>query len=306
MKIRANTRDYVEALRLERWPRCLAVIPGFIASITLVPQIPGDYLHTYILPAGQLLLAFLLTLAVSAANYIINEITDVSTDIYHPIKKKRPAAEGRVDRTKLIILWGILLILSIGTASLCFKSNALILCLLALAVAGILYNVKPIRIKDIPFLDSTFESANNPIRFLIGWYILGTAFPPFFLLLSWWALGNFLVLGKRVAEKKFLTEEQSSSYRRSLKQYNLCGLIGFMYVNAAISVAAFAWFAFQSKLNSFLISIPFVVVYLVFYFKKTRKDMESAVEPEKLLRNPYFVIYTLLMAAIFIIAHIFN
>ena len=33
---------------------------------------------------------------------------------------------------------------------------------------GIIYNVKPIRSKDIVFIDVLSESVNNPLRFLLG------------------------------------------------------------------------------------------------------------------------------------------
>ena len=56
---------------------------------------------------------------------------------------------------------------------------ATIYCGLNLLLAGILYNVPPLRFKDIPYLYSTMESANNPIRFLVGWYVLAKLFELF-------------------------------------------------------------------------------------------------------------------------------
>ena len=37
---------------------------------------------------------------------------------------------------------------------------------------GVVYNVKPLRSKDLPIFDVLSESVNNPIRFLIGWYLM--------------------------------------------------------------------------------------------------------------------------------------
>ena len=89
--------------------------------------------------------------------------------------------------------------------------------------------------KDVPYLDSTLESANNPIRFLIGWYVLAAGFPPLSLLAAWWAFGNFLMVGKRGLKKIFLSPEESSAYRMSLSRYSITGLVVFMAATACFS-----------------------------------------------------------------------
>jgi 4-hydroxybenzoate polyprenyltransferase len=256
--------------------------------------------------AIRLLLAFVLTLFISTANYIVNEIADAPYDAYHPSKKNRPLVKAAISKKVLIGLWCILVFVSL-VISLIFHENLFFLFdLLALLIAGILYNVPPIRVKDIPFLDSTLESANNPIRFLIGWHIMSPVFPPAALLISWWAFGNFLMVGKRVAEKKFLSREESAGYRLSLKKYSLENLVVFMAANAVIFMVAFALFAMTAGLKTFLFALPFILVYLVMFMKKSVQDIEGAEEPEKLLKNPYFAVYTLFLVVIFVLAYIFK
>lgn len=303
---RPKFKLYLDSLRLERWPRSLAIVPGFVAFAVLDPGFlktgPGSYLLLTVKVIG----AFILTLLISTANYIINEITDAPHDAHHPAKKHRPLVNNQISQRILMGLWALLVAVS-GTAAYAFYDNTYLLAaLFALLIAGLLYNVPPVRVKDIPFLDSTLESANNPIRFLIGWHIFSVAFPPLSLLISWWAFGNFLMVGKRVAEKKFLTHEESSLYRLSLKKYNLKGLILFMYVNALVFIATFCWFALESGLTSFLYSVPFVLVYLVMFIRKSVQDIEGAEEPERLLKNPYFAFYTLFLAVIFVLAYLFK
>lgn len=295
---------YVDSLRLERWPRSLAVLPGFVAFFVLHT---GSFKDYDIFPlAIRLLLAFLLTLFISTANYIVNEIADAPYDAYHPSKKNRPLVKAAISKKVLIALWCVLVFVSL-VISLIFHENLFFLVdLLALLVAGILYNVPPIRIKDIPFLDSTLESANNPIRFLIGWHIISPVFPPATLLISWWAFGNFLMVGKRVAEKKFLSREESAGYRLSLKKYSLENLVVFMAANAVVFMVAYALFAVTAGLNTFLFALPFILVYLVMFMKKSVQDIEGAEEPEKLLKNPYFAVYTLFLVVIFVLAYIFK
>jgi decaprenyl-phosphate phosphoribosyltransferase len=172
------------------------------------------------------------------------------------------------------------------------------------SLAGCCWWLPPwsLRVKDVPYLDSTLESANNPIRFLIGWYVLAAQFPPLSLLLAWWAFGNFLMVGKRVAEKKFLTAEESSAYRMSLSRYSITGLVIFMNANALLFLALFIIFSLQLSLKTFLFALPFIVFYLIFFIYKSIQDRDAAEEPEKLLKNPYFAVYTFFLLVIFIIA----
>lgn len=294
---------YVQALRLERWPRSLAIIPGFAAILVLDKEI----VKTIDVPLTllKLCLGFLLTWFISTANYIINEITDAPFDAFHPAKKHRPLVNGEISRGILMLIWLALVVVSFAAGYLVFNINFM-WSLLALLVAGMIYNIPPVRVKDIPILDSTIESANNPIRFLVGWYIVASSFAPPFLLLAWWVFGNFLMVGKRVAEKKFLTEEESAGYRMSLKKYSMGMLISFMILNAVLFLVFFALFAVEANLRTFLYSIPFIVVYLVMFIKKSLQDRDGAEEPEKLLKNPYFAFYTLFLAIIFAIAYIFS
>jgi hypothetical protein len=122
------------------------------------------------------------------------------------------------------------------------------------------------------------------------------------LLAAWWAFGNFLMIGKRVAEKKFLTGEEASAYRLSLGRYNLGGLVAFMTANGLFFLAMFILFALQSGLLTFLYALPFIVFYLIIFMFKSIQDRDAAEEPEKQLKNPVFALYTLFLLAIFAIA----
>lgn len=292
---------YLESLRLDRWPRSLAIFPGFIAVAVLHPHLfkTLNTAETILM----LILAFCLTWFISTANYIVNEITDAPFDAFHPQKKNRPLINNKINKKKLMLLWILLVGVSVIVALIYYNTSFLI-SLLILLLAGIIYNVPPVRVKDIPFLDSTVESANNPIRFLIGWYVVESTFPPVSLLVAWWGFGNFLMVGKRVAEKKFLTQEESSGYRQSLKKYSPRMLFVFMIFNAILFIITFALFAVQTKLYSFLYSIPFILVYLILFTQKIFKDREGAEEPEKLLKNPVFALYTIFMAIVFLLAYI--
>lgn len=288
---------YLDALRLNRWPRSLAILPGTIAAKVLV--------HNTLPTAGEVLLvlaAFLLTWLISTANYIINEITDAPFDAHHPGKRHRPLVQNQISWKRLMIIWLFMVggsaLISLTLFNLPFNYS-----LLALLIAGILYNVPPVRLKDIPFLDSTAESANNPIRFLIGWYACTTSGAPAYLLVSWWFFGNFLMIGKRVAEKKFLSQEESQGYRKSLNRVGTRSLVVFMLFNGFGFLATLSLFLWQNDLAVMLWSLPFITGYLALFFHKSLQDRDGAEEPERLLKNPVFAFYTLFLVVFLLVIY---
>jgi len=181
-----------------------------------------------------------------------------------------------------------------------FFSPPFVLSLLALFVAGFIYNVKPVRAKDIPFFDAISESANNPIRFLIGWYTFapGEFFPPLSLLLAWWSFGNFLMTAKRLSEFRLLGEK-AADYRLSHKRYSRNLLLFGMVASAAVFLISFLVFILSLHFYRLLILFPLLLVYLVLFFGKTLNEREVMEEPESLLRNPLIALLTLVLVVLF-------
>jgi len=245
---------------------------------------------------------FLLTWAISTANYIINEIVDAPYDIHHPTKQNRPLIRGEINK-KIFICLGAVLILSSMLSAYFLFSYAFFLSLLMLLIAGFIYNVRPIRTKDIPFLDSISESANNPIRFLVGWFAFASAdkFPPVSLLLSWWSFGNFLMVAKRLSEYRYL-KDKAGQYRSSLRRYSKRSLLFGMGASTVVFFLTYFAFAFSFQLQSLLYLSPLVFFYFYLFLRKTLQEKEVMEEPERLFMQPIFALYTLLLVIAFFTA----
>ncbi len=295
---------YFSAMRLGRWPRSLAIFVGTAAFFFL----HRDFLAT-ISPVQillQCLVIFLLTWAISTANYIINEIADAPYDVHHPTKRNRPLIRGEIHRGLFLSLGVLFSGSALGLAWL-FFSRPFFLSLLALLCAGFIYNIKPLRSKDIPFIDSISESANNPIRFLIGWFAFASSelFPPWTLLLCWWSFGNFLMVAKRLSEFRLL-RDKAGDYRRSLQRYTKRSLLMGLALSTSIFFVTYFLFALDTKLQSFVFLSPLVFFYFFIFFWKTLKEKEVMEEPEKLLTHPFFASYTILMILAYFVAFILD
>ena len=288
---------YLRAMRMERWPRSLAIFSGIAAFFFLHRETASSI--SVLTLAGKSLFAFLLTWAISTANYIVNEIADAPFDIHHPSKQHRPLVKGEIEKTPFL-LYGIILIFFSLFLAFLFFPFPFFLSLLALLFAGFLYNIKPIRTKDVPFLDSISESANNPIRFLIGWFAFSSPhiFPPLSLLLSWWVFGNFLMIAKRLSEFRLL-KDKAENYRSSLSKYTTKSLTFGIALSSFFFFIGYFVFAITYNLESFIYLSPLVFFYFFLIFWKTLREKEVMEEPERLLKHPKFTIYSLLLVLLF-------
>ncbi len=291
---------YVRALRLERWPRSTAIFLGSSAFFFLHRR----FLATFEPWATvfRLVVSFLLTWAISTVNYIVNEVVDVPYDIHHPVKKDRPLLRGEINKAMFIGIGFLLTALSFILAAALF-SGPFILSLFCLLLAGFVYNVKPIRTKDIPFLDSVSESANNPIRFLIGWFAFSQPgiWPPLSLLIGWWSFGNFLMTAKRLSEFRLL-KERAADYRASHRRYSRGSLLAGMASSAAFFLASYVYFAFERRLFFLLAILPLLFLYLFLFFHKTLREKEIMEEPETLFLHPLIAFFTLALLGLFALA----
>jgi 4-hydroxybenzoate polyprenyltransferase len=234
---------------------------------------------------------------IASANYILNEILDAPFDAMHPTKKHRGIPAGKV---KVSILWWIKagLIVSAFLLAWLFGFNwAYQAALALLLISGIVYNVKPLRLKDRAFMDVIAESFNNPIRLWLGYYALAAPnfVPPISIVLAWWFFGALLMTGKRYSEFRFIADaELSGRYRRSFQVYTEKSLILAMitYANLFCFCTGVAM-AVYPRLNDLVFVFPLIVLAVVAYFQHAMKEETARLEPEQLLQNPWVVVTTL-------------
>jgi len=279
-------------MRLDHWFKNVFVIVGSIAAIFYL-KIEITYLVLAYMAIG-LMLACL----VSSANYIINEVLDAPFDMHHPIKCNRPIPSGQVKSRQLKILFFLIICIVIVLSLII--SWQLSLALIGLLVAGLVYNLKPIRAKDVPYIDVISESVNNPIRLFIGWFAIykGESWPPWELLILLWCFGAFLMTGKRLAELRFLGGN-SSRYRSVFKYYSNSTLLWVMVIYALASLLLFIKLSLEFK-RELLYTIPLVIIFIIWFVKLCFEKKSIAKEPERIYKRPFFFLYSLVSFIIII------
>lgn len=295
-------KDLIDVFRPLRWYR-----NGFMLLAVLLAVKILDIKFINFFSYGlhyRVILSFIALCLVTSGNYGINEVVDAKTDRYHPQKKKRSIPSEKISAKVVIILslffyiTGFLIISRLNNYMLSFS-------LFLLAVSAFLYNIKPLRIKDIPYIDFIFEALNNPIRLMVGWYTIATPnhLAPASLILGFWFLGIFLMAAKRFGEIRFIhNRKKATQYRLSFKYYKEEHLLFSM-------IAALVSFSFMLGAMSFkysvdlMIELPFIIVWTIWFFHLTYQKNTIVKDPERIFEKIPFLTFSL--ATLLLFAYLF-
>jgi decaprenyl-phosphate phosphoribosyltransferase len=268
---------HIRIARIDHWVKNVFVLPGIVVALTL-HHLPLTWDLVWRAVIGLLAVGL-----IASSNYVINEICDAPFDRFHPLKRNRPVPSGVVIISLAYAQWVLLgvagLVLS-WNISPWFGWNMLVL-----LIMGCAYNLRPVRTKDIPYLDVLTEAINNPIRLLAGWLIVSSTVPPVSLLLSYWLVGCYFMALKRYAEYRHLKEDGSlSKYRTSLAFFTPELLLSSVVFYASAAMLFFGAFLMRYRVE-LVLSFPLIAVVMAIYFVLAFKRDSAAEHPEKLYRE---------------------
>lgn len=294
-RTRQSVLDYLSVMRIDHWLKNVFYLSGAVFALFLTRAPLTAPL------AKNLAITFLVFGFIASANYILNEIIDSPFDRLHPVKKHRAVPSGKVRISLLYAMQVALLVAALAIAGT-FLPRSILFVSFSFFISGLLYNVRPIRLKEVPILDVITESVNNPIRFLAGWYAITAATPPILFLISFWALGSFWMAGKRYGELLFLREHQSdvAGYRKSLGFYTPGTLLLLIGASCAVFFTAYIAAAMQGSAKLYA-AIPFFIVYFFWYYRMIRRNDVVVREPESFFRRPLFFAYNLFLSGVFFV-----
>jgi 4-hydroxybenzoate polyprenyltransferase len=288
--------NYLKIARVDYWPKNVFVLPGIIFYLILVKPENILSVRNFLL----IILSLLGICIICSANYILNEIADLSTDKFHPLKKKRPLVSRKISVFNAKVAYFFLLICGLWIGSLI--NNKFFFGLLSLILMGIIYNLKPIRAKDIAYIDVLTESFNNVIRFFLGWSILNIDYyPPISLLIIFWFGGSFLMSVKRLAEYRFLKKKYLIKYRSSFKNYDEKSLLLSSIFYCIISCLFMGIFLIKYKIET-LLSFPFIALSFIYYLNIGLQKNSLAQSPELIFRNKKLMLLFLVTVIVFLIS----
>ena len=161
------------------------------------------------------------------------------------------------------------------------------LTVLALWVMGCIYNIPPVRSKDLPYLDVLSESINNPLRMLAGWYMTGIdAFAPTSLLRELLD-GRLLLHGAQAVSPstaRSATRSGRPSYRASFAYYTPERLLVSIMFYASAAMLFLGAFVMRYRLE-LILAFPLIAVVMAIYLHLAFQPDSAVINPEKLYRQ---------------------
>ncbi len=292
--LRRRIAAHLQITRLDHSIKQAFILPGIVLAMALSGR------HLDLALAFNILIGLISATLISSSNYVINEILDAPFDRLHPTKKNRPAACGLVH-----IGWGYtqwILMMLAGLALARMLSLGFLLSALALWVMGCIYNISPVRSKDLPYVDVLSESVNNPLRFCLGWYMVtADMLPPASLLLSYWMLGAYFMALKRFSEYRQIGDSKvAASYRKSFHYYSQESLLNSVVFYAAAAMLFFGAFIMRYRIE-LILAFPVVAWLMAVYFGLSFNHDSSVQNPEKLYREPRLMAVLTVCIVVFVV-----
>jgi 4-hydroxybenzoate polyprenyltransferase len=286
-------RAYVSIARPDHWCKNVFMALGVVLAIFCHPELFG---LDILLP---ILWAVATTCLVASSNYVLNEILDAPTDRHHPVKRHRPIPSGQVRLGIAYAEW-----LALGAAGLLMAAalnGPFFFAALFLLVMGVIYNVPPVRSKDLPYVDVLSESVNNPIRLLLGWFAVSPAeFPPVSLLIAYWMIGAFFMASKRFSEYRSIAHRANAgAYRTSFRHYDEQKLLISMFFYTTCFALFLGVFIIRYHLE-LILAVPLIAGFVSYYLHIAFKQESAAQAPEKLYREKGLMVYLVVCVVAFV------
>lgn len=274
-----RVRAHISIARLNHSTKNVFVLPGIVVAYSAIGGKISPFLAAWHIAAG--LVACTL---IACSNYVLNEVLDAPYDTHHPTKNRRMAASGNVYVPLAYAQWVTMMLAGLVVAS--FVSRPFAIVCLGLWIMGCIYNVPPLRTKDVPYLDVLSESINNPLRMLMGWYMItSSVVPPASLLVAYWMIGAYFMALKRFSEYRQIGDSvRAALYRRSFRYYSELSLLVSVTFYASAAMLFFGAFIARYRLE-LVLAFPVSLVMAVYFALSFEAD--SAVQhPEYLYREP--------------------
>jgi 4-hydroxybenzoate polyprenyltransferase len=277
--VRPTLRGHIAIARIDHWFKNVFVLPGVVAAVSVDPTVLKPELAT------RFIVGLVSICLVASSNYVINEVLDAPSDLSHPVKSARPVPSGLVSIPLAYVQWIALMIVGVGLGFTLNKSFGWTVA--TLWVMGCIYNIPPVRSKDLPYLDVLSEAVNNPLRMLAGWFITGSStVAPASLLLSYWMIGCYFMAMKRYAEYRDIGDPaRAAAYRRSFGYYTEHRLLVSVMFYGSAAMLFLGAFVMRYRLEVIL-AFPLVAWVMAIYLLLSFKADSPVQRPEGLYKEP--------------------
>lgn len=239
--------DWFISLRPQQWIKNLFVFAALIFAKKFVdwPSIE------------QSMAAFAVFCLAASGVYLINDIVDVEKDRMHPVKKNRPLASGRLNRSTVFkVGTGLMILALLAAGSINWQLAAVVASYLALNLVYSFY------LKRVVIIDTLCVALGFVLRVIAGAVAIQVVFSDWLLLCTFF-FTLFLAIGKRRSE---LVNLEAIRQRAVLEKYSARLLEQMSNLVLSATLISYALFTFSSGHSRWLIlTVPIVLYGLLRY-----------------------------------------
>jgi 4-hydroxybenzoate polyprenyltransferase len=266
-----KTGYFLVSLRPKQWVKNVFIFAPMIFSLHL-------FQLAYI---RNSLIAFFLFSLVSGSVYVFNDVIDRKKDQFHPEKKNRPIAAGKLGIPAALTSAGILLLMVLLAAA--ELNRAFFLIALVYCLVNVLYSLL---LKTVVIIDIMIIALGFVLRVMAGGAINRIPLYPW-ILISTFLLAIFLALIKRRQELlKMKKEDPGLPTRLTLKSYNVSLLDQMISISTAATLISYIMYVLspevQVKFHSqrLYYTVPFVIfgIFRYLFLSYTKGEGESPSE----------------------------
>lgn len=290
-------RAHIAIMRLDHSIKNIFLLPGIVVALSLLHPKLSQLSQIRLTP---IVIGVISVTLIACSNYVLNELLDAPYDRLHPHKCNRPAAMGLIEPGAAYAQW--LAMMGVGMVLASRIGLRFAVAAGALWIMGCIYNIRPLRTKDVAYLDVLTESLNNPLRMLLGWYMVTQVIiPPTSMLCAYWMLGCYFMGLKRFSEFREIGSRQGAcDYRKSFENYSERSLLGSVVFYASMAMMMFGIFVVRYRIE-LILAFPFIALLMAMYFDLSFKKNSAVQHPEKLYREPSLMAIALLTGIIMIV-----
>lgn len=280
-------RYILQAMRPRQWLKNALVFAGLIFA-EKATQV-GLIINT--------IEAFFAFSLLSGSIYIFNDLLDLESDRFHPEKKNRPLASGKLDKN---VAWGASIVAGIVALIWSFFiTRSFGYCAVFYAVMTLWYTAQ---LKHVVIMDLLILGLGFVIRAYAG--ILAINVPgqppveatPWFLACTLF-LALFIAMCKRRHEIDLL-RDMANQHRVVLEEYSKPFLDQMVSVTTSSTVLTYALYAIsQTEHPEIIYTLPFVLYGIFRYLYLVYHRSEGGAPEATLLKDPTMILNILLWLA---------
>jgi len=287
---RTRIKDILSAMRPHQWIKNLFIFPALIFSRHLFD--PAYFLKS--------MAAFWLFCIVAGGIYMFNDLMDLEEDKFHPRKKQRPIASGRISPALAKGLFAVFSVSGIAAAFTLDLNFGIVVSFYFVMNMGYSLGLKRVVIIDVLIVSMGFV-----LRAAAGGLVIDVEVSPW-LLVCTTLLALFLVLAKRRHELILLDEranmlvelsiatedtEKATKYRKSLDEYNPYFLDQMIGITTASTLMGYILYTLsEDAIKKFggtdlIYTVPFVIYGIFRYLYLIHMKRQGGNPAMALLRD---------------------